>query len=178
MTRSRALVLSAALLACVASAAPLVAGEAKSQDEKKSSSKAGLGDWTASHEKANASAKETGRVILADFTGSDWCGYCIKLKNEVFTTSDFKKLAGDNFVLLELDFPQRKAQPAEERKQNEALAKKFKVEGFPTVVFMTPEGKEIDRIVGYGGIESWMGRAKAVAAKNPPKAPATQPAKS
>ncbi|MCX5661210.1 MAG: thioredoxin family protein [Planctomycetota bacterium] len=128
--------------------------------------------WHTSYKKATAAAKADGKLVLVDFTGSDWCGYCIKLHDEVFPTDEFEALAKDSFVLLELDFPQGKPQSDADRKQNMALARQFNIEGFPTVLFLTPEGKELSRIEGYSGKANWLKQAKDVAAANPP---ATQP---
>jgi len=85
---------------------------------------------------------------LVDFTGSDWCGYCIKLHKEVFDTPEFEKFAKD-YVLVELDFPKRKEQPAAEKTKNQAAQKKYGVNGFPTVLILTVGGKVLNRAEGY-----------------------------
>ncbi len=116
---------------------------------------------------AQAKAKELKRPLLVDFTGSDWCGFCIKLDKEVFSTKEFGEWAKDNVVLLKLDFP-RKAQDAEVKKQNKEMQAKYGVRGFPTVLFLDPEGKELGRIGGYApgsGAEKWIGRAKGIVEK-------------
>ncbi len=122
--------------------------------------------WHTKYEDALAEAKKTKKVILADFTGSDWCGWCIKLKKEVFNTPEFEKWAKANVVLLELDFPQKKKQPAAIEKQNEKLAEKYKIEGFPTILFMDATGKEVARY-GYdsGGPANWTKKAEAMIKK-------------
>ncbi len=113
--------------------------------------------WQVSYAKAAAEAKKTGKLIMADFTGSDWCGWCIKLTNEVFKTPQFKKWAAEHVVPLYLDFPRRTPQSAALKKQNTALAKKYGVRGFPTVLFLTPDGGVVGR-AGYvkGGPEAWI----------------------
>ena len=84
-------------------------------------------------------AKAEKKAILVDFTGSDWCGWCIRLKKEVFDQKEFAAATKD-FVLVELDYPQKKKQPAEEKAKNKALAEKFAIEGFPTIMLLDSEG--------------------------------------
>ena len=73
------------------------------------------------------------------FTGSDWCGWCIRLQKEVFFKEDFKKWAQENVVLLELDFPRRKALAPDIKAQNTKLQSQFAIRGYPTVWFVTPD---------------------------------------
>ena len=119
------------------------------------------GDWLTSWEEAAAASKKSGKPILADFTGSDWCGWCIKLREEVFDTEAFKKWAVENVVLLELDFPRRKAQSEELKKQNAELRDKFGIRGYPTILFLDTDGKELGRS-GYkrGGPDAWIAHAE------------------
>ena len=77
--------------------------------------------WLVSIEEAHALSKKTGKPILANFTGSDWCGWCKKLSAAVFNKPGFKTWAKDNVVLLELDYPRRKQVPNEIRAQNQSL---------------------------------------------------------
>ena len=84
-------------------------------------------------------AKAEKKAILVDFTGSDWCGWCIRLKKEVFDQKEFAAATKD-FVLVELDYPQKKKQPTEEKAKNKALAEKFAIEGFPTIMLLDAEG--------------------------------------
>jgi thioredoxin-related protein len=107
--------------------------------------------WHTDKDKALAKAREEGRMVLADFTGSDWCGFCIKLDKEVFATEEFAEYAKKNLVLLKVDFPRRKELPAEQQAANNELRDQYKIRGYPTLVFLSKEGKEIDRQVGYGG---------------------------
>lgn len=104
--------------------------------------------WETDFEVAKKRAKDEKKEILADFTGSDWCGWCIKLKKEVFDQPEFQEYAKKHLVMLEVDFPQGKELPAKEKKQNEELSEKFKVEGFPTIIMMDADGKEVAR-TGY-----------------------------
>mgnify|MGYP000197154613 CR=1 FL=1 len=95
-------------------------------------------------------AKAEKKAILVDFTGSDWCGWCIRLKKEVFDQKEFAAVTKD-FVLVELDYPQKKKQPAEEKAKNKATQAKFGVSGFPTVLLLDAKtGEAYGRQSGYG----------------------------
>ena len=89
--------------------------------------------WLVKIDEAYAESKKTGKPILANFTGSDWCGWCKRLTAAVFVKDDFKKWADENVILLELDYPRRKTLPDDIRNQNAQLQQAFKVRGFPTV---------------------------------------------
>lgn len=117
--------------------------------------------WLTKYEEAKELAKKENKLILADFTGSDWCGWCIKLKEEVFSKPEFATWAKDKVVLLELDFPRKTELPAELKEQNEKLKKEFKISGYPTIVFLDGNGKELGR-GGYvaGGPAKWIEQAE------------------
>ncbi len=122
---------------------------------------AGGAGWTTSMKEAIAESKKTGKPILADFTGSDWCGWCIKLNNEVFSKSQFKNWAKKNVVLLELDYPSRKQQSAAVKKQNNALKNKYKIRGYPTILLLGADGKVLQKTgYGRGGPQAWIGNIK------------------
>lgn len=89
--------------------------------------------WIVDLEEAYQISKETGKPIMANFTGSDWCGWCHRLTDNVFSKPQFKEWAEENVVLLELDFPRRKQLPNKFRQQNYSLQQAFKVRGYPTV---------------------------------------------
>ena len=89
--------------------------------------------WMVSLNKAYEESKKTNKPILANFTGSDWCGWCKRLTSSVFSKDDFKKWAEENVILLELDFPRRKQLPEEIRNQNAGLRQAFKISGYPTI---------------------------------------------
>ena len=85
---------------------------------------------------------------MLDFTGSDWCGWCIKLNKEVFSKPEFSEYAKKNLVLVEVDFPRHKELSAEQKKANEALQEKYKIEGYPTIIVLDGEGKKVGQL-GY-----------------------------
>lgn len=82
------------------------------------------------------------KPMLMFFTGSDWCGWCIRLQNEVLKTPEFKKWATDNVILVELDYPRRTPQTPEIKNQNSELQQAFGIQGFPTVYFTSAESKD------------------------------------
>lgn len=89
--------------------------------------------WHVVLEEAYKESQKTGKPIMANFTGSDWCGWCKRLDKSVFHTPDFDKWAKDNVVLLELDFPRRFRLPNAIAQQNRGLQQAFQVRGYPTV---------------------------------------------
>ena len=104
--------------------------------------------WHESYEVAAAAAAASNKPILADFTGSNWCHWCVKLKEDVFETEEFKTWAHENVVLLELDYPKPDTQSPEIKKQNADLAKKYDVTGYPTVLLLSPQGEVLGKL-GY-----------------------------
>lgn len=112
--------------------------------------------WGTDFEAAKAAAAKDNKDILMDFTGSDWCGWCIKLQKEVFTTDGFKQEAPKHFVLLELDFPQQKELPKELKEQNDKLQETYSIEGFPTILLTDAKGRPYAK-TGYmpGGPEAY-----------------------
>ena len=89
--------------------------------------------WLVSLDEAYELSQETGKPIMANFTGSDWCGWCKRLTATVFSQDEFTTWADDNVVLLELDYPKRKTVPEEIKQQNAGLQQAFKIRGFPSV---------------------------------------------
>ena len=115
------------------------------------------GAWTESWDLALSAAKELKRPILVNFTGSDWCVWCIRLVNEVFSQDEFHKYAKENLVLLKLDFPRNLPQTEALKKQNSVLQQQFGIQGYPTIMLADSDGKEINR-TGYqkGGAASYV----------------------
>ena len=119
--------------------------------------------WLDDLEKAKAQAKAENKKILLDFTGSDWCGWCKKLDAEVFSQQAFKDYAAKHLVLVELDFPRGFQLPEATKKQNDGLAKKYKIQGYPTIVITTASGTKRGEL-GYveGGPEAFIKELKKV----------------
>ena len=106
-------------------------------------------DWLNDYKKAQQEAKASNKLLLLDFTGSDWCGWCKKFDKEILSQSQFKDYARENLVLVELDFPRAKQQSLELRKQNQELAHQFEVQGFPTIVVLDGDGQKLWQYDGY-----------------------------
>lgn len=104
--------------------------------------------WPTDFPVALKQAKAQRKLVLVNFTGSDWCPWCQKLQREVFSTPEFQQYAKEHLVLLEIDFPQRKPQSEALKQQNKELADRYHIEGFPTIVLLDPEGQEIASL-GY-----------------------------
>lgn len=118
--------------------------------ESPRSSPSGLGGaWSEDFEAAKALAAAQGRHVLLDFTGSDWCGFCIKLDREVLDKPDFKAFSSQKLVLVKLDFPRNKPQVEKIKTQNASLQQKFRVDGFPTIVLLDYAGREVRRWSGF-----------------------------
>ncbi len=101
-----------------------------------------LEGWTDDLDKALEKAKTEKKSVLIEFTGSDWCPPCIAMRKNVFSKKEFVEAASKDFILVELDFP--KGDP-DLKKRNEPLAKKYKIEGYPTVILLDSDGKEFTR---------------------------------
>ncbi len=115
--------------------------------------------WDDDYEKAVAKAKAEKKMVLLDFTGSDWCGWCIKLDKEVFSKPEFKEYAKANLVLVEVDFPQGKRQTKKLKEQNEKLQQEHGVQGYPTIIVLNSEGKKVGKL-GYmeGGPKAFVAK--------------------
>jgi len=105
--------------------------------------------WLTSVPDAKAQAKKENKLVLLDFTGSDWCGWCKKLDAETFSKPAFADYAKKNLVLVEVDFPHAKALSADLKAANKALKEKYEVTGFPTLVVMKADGTVVWKQVGY-----------------------------
>ncbi len=115
-------------------------------------------EWMTDFEAAKQKAAAENKDLLVNFTGSDWCSWCIKLVDEVFKHDAFKKGVADNFVLVELDFPQDKSKLDEStQKQNEMLQEKYSIQGFPTILLLDDQGRPYAQ-TGYqaGGPEKYL----------------------
>ncbi|MGB7749479.1 MAG: thioredoxin family protein [Verrucomicrobiia bacterium] len=103
-------------------------------------------------------ARSENKMVLLDFTGSDWCGWCIKFDHDVLSTDKFTGYANSKLVLVKLDFPRHKEQDAALKQANQETKKRFGVNGFPTFVLLNSAGKELGRQVGYakGGPDAFI----------------------
>lgn len=104
--------------------------------------------WLTDVAKAKEQAKKEHKMVMMDFTGSDWCGWCIKLNKEVFSKPEFADYAKKNLVLVEVDFPRHKKLSEDQKKANEALQEKYKIEGYPTIIVIDGDGKQLGQL-GY-----------------------------
>ena len=110
-------------------------------------------NWLTDAAKAQAQAKAENKIVLLDFTGSDWCGWCIKLNKEVFSTPEFAKYAKKNLVLVEVDFPHRKKLSDAQKRANEALSNKYGIEGYPTLILLDGSGKKVGELSYSDGVD-------------------------
>lgn len=117
--------------------------------------------WLTDYDEAVALARERNDPLLLDFTGSDWCPPCIQLDRQVFRSERFREWSEGNVVLLKVDFPTNKELlPPGQLEANRALEQRFRVDGYPTLVVVDVEGRELARWVGYGGEspDAWIER--------------------
>lgn len=124
--------------------------------------------WLHSFEEAAKASKESGKPILIDFTGSDWCIFCIKLRDEVFSTEPFRQWAAAKVVLLEIDFPRNFDLDPVRMAEYEELANRFSVSAFPTITMVASNGDVLGQL-GYaeGGPKVWLAQADAVLNRSP-----------
>lgn len=108
-------------------------------------------EWMTDFDAAKARAAKEGKAVLIDFTGSDWCGYCSKLRRDVFDKEDFTVYANDKFVLLEIDQPRKIKMDPEKLAANRKLAETYGVDGYPTVLVVDSEGTLMGGFCGYPG---------------------------
>jgi protein disulfide-isomerase len=115
------------------------------------------GTWLTDYEAAMGYAKQYHRPVLLNFTGSDWCTWCNEFKKEVFDQKLFLEFAKKNLVLLEVDFPSRKSQPANVVSQNQALDKRFNIRRYPTMILIDEKGNEMAKnYYQRGGAEEYV----------------------
>ena len=106
-------------------------------------------DWTEDYPAALARAKQEHKLLLLDFTGSDWCIWCKRLGAEILDTPKFKDFADQKLVLVTVDFPNAKEQSDALKAQNKGLSGKYAVEGYPTLVVLDPDEKVVFKQEGY-----------------------------
>ncbi len=125
-------------------------------------------EWHTDMDEAIKISHKQKKPLMLFFTGSDWCGWCIKLQKEVFFKPEFEAWAKKNVVLVELDFPRRKKLSEKLRQQNASLQQTFQVQGYPTIYFVEAEKTGEGRVnlnslgkAGYmrGGPSVWIANA-------------------
>jgi protein disulfide-isomerase len=118
-------------------------------------------NWLTDLRKAQEQAKSDHKLVLINFTGSDWCPWCIRLDREVFSKPEFATYAKDHLVLVVADFPRSKPLSDDVRKHNEELADRFEIQGFPTIVVLNEHGKVVGEL-GYtpGGPAAFIEKLK------------------
>ena len=130
--------------------------------------------WYFDLPEAQALAKKENKLVFIDFTGSDWCGWCVKLKKEVFVTPEFNEYARTNLILVEIDLPRFKPLSLEQLEINGRIQEKYHADGFPTLVVLDTAGQELWRLSGYASlpIPEWLkmldGLKKTGTAGTPP----------
>lgn len=119
-------------------------------------------DWETNLETALQKAQKENKTVLVNFTGSDWCIWCQRLTNEVFSQSEFEKFAKENLVLVKIDFPKNIEQSMETKFYNNQLAQRFGIEGFPTIILLNKNGELILQ-TGYqpGGPVNYINHLKS-----------------
>ena len=106
--------------------------------------------WQEDYDNAVKIAQKQDKPILIFFTGSDWCGPCKMLVKDIFETKRFEKLAKENFVIYEADFPRNKDLiTLKQRKKNYYLSRMYDVNSYPTIVIIDKDGKELGRKRSY-----------------------------
>ncbi|MGG9964400.1 thioredoxin family protein [Ferruginibacter sp. SUN106] len=113
--------------------------------------------WLNNLEEAKKTATQKHELIVLNFSGSDWCGPCIRLRKEIFESAAFKTYAEANLVLVNADFPRlKKNQPDKDQvKRNEALADKYNPKGkFPLTLLLDADGKVLKTYDGFPGISA------------------------
>ncbi len=119
--------------------------------------------WTDDYAAAKVAARDGDRAVFLFFTGSDWCGWCKKLDREILSTPEFAAFAGQNLVLVKIDFPHYTPLPPVQANKNRALAENYQVEGFPTVIVLAKDGRVAGRL-GYmeGGPAAFLQQMKSL----------------
>jgi protein disulfide-isomerase len=106
-------------------------------------------NWGTDFSQALEHARADNKTVLLDFTGSDWCPWCIKFDHEALDTDPFAAYAQNKLELVLVDFPRTKPQSDELKQANEELGRRYNVSGYPTLVLVNGAGNELGRQVGY-----------------------------
>ncbi len=128
-----------------------------------------MSGWQLNFEQARVEAEQRHKLILLNFSGSDWCGPCIKLKKDVFESAEFTQFSEEHLVLVRADFPRSSKNKLDARQEahNEALAEKYNRQGkFPFTVLLAPDGRVLKEWDGYPQsltVDSFVASIRAVA---------------
>ena len=134
--------------------------------------------WLTDLPSALSTARAENKLVLLSFTGSDWCGWCIRLRNEVFSQPAFEAYAAEHLVLIEADFPRYKAQDDALKQANAVLARHFHVHGYPTLFVLNAQAQQLGSL-GYvpGGPNAFLAELDRVSGQQssaPPPRPARE----
>jgi len=168
--------LSSVLMLCAAAFVVLPLGRLLAKDSDSTPDASPATTWSTSYAEALTTAKAENRRILIDFSGSDWCHWCKVMDEEVLSKQAFKDYADKHLVLLLADTP-RKSLPEELTRQNDALKRRFHIDGFPTFLVLDSEGNELDRRSGYvrGGPSNFISFLKVTEYAESPSASQEKP---
>ena len=128
--------------------------------------------WGEDFAAASETAKKEGKLMLLAFSGSDWCGWCVKMEKEIYSQKKFINEAKKKFVLVMIDSPRNKDILSKKAvKQNPELVKKYGIRGYPSTVIVRPSGEELKRFGGFqsGGVEAFLEALKVVSDEFGPK---------
>ena len=119
--------------------------------------------WLTDLPQAQAKARTEGKSVLIHFSGSDWCGWCMKLHKDVFQKADFESYARSNLVLVSVDFPKRKPQPPAVQQANQKLAAQYQVQGPPTLIVLDSHGRTLGKLnYGNGGTRAFIAEMEKI----------------
>ncbi len=119
--------------------------------------------WHTDVSQALTQSRAEKKHVLINFTGSDWCGWCMKLRKDVFLKPEFESYASTNLVLMEVDFPKHKTQPPALQQANQRLAAHFRVEAYPTLLVLNSEGVLIGKVsYANGGMRSFQAELEKI----------------
>lgn len=113
--------------------------------------------WMDNYDQAMQMASKDRKPVILYFTGSDWCGWCKKMDQEVFSSPAFAEEVGNKFVFVKVDFPMNSKLPESVARQNAQLKQRYGVTGYPTVVIVDSQGG----FIGETGYRSGGGKAYA-----------------
>jgi thiol-disulfide isomerase/thioredoxin len=124
------------------------------------SASARAAEWTEDFAAALTRAKKENKLLLLDFTGSDWCSWCKKTDEEVLTTPKFLSFADKKLILVKVDFPRKRQLSPDLRLQNGDLKAKYAIQGYPTLIVLDPQERIVVRQDGYdeGGPDAFLAK--------------------